>query len=153
MWGDKSQERERVHPCNVCNIAFKSLQMPSQHKVWQHSGDMFACKGCGKKINPNNSINRHNKLVCGKPHHRKIFCHFSMWAIPCQRSEKKGQCRKVDFFIDMWKIIRQIGDFGRFLNNFCDFWVFLAKNQNYPKKTVLKKWNLTKKNSFFLNLF
>ena len=28
---------------------------------------------------PNNSINRHTKFVCDKPHHRKSFCHFSMW--------------------------------------------------------------------------
>ena len=42
-------------------------------------GNVFACKGCGKKFNTNNSINRHNKLECGKPHHRKSFYHFSMW--------------------------------------------------------------------------
>jgi hypothetical protein len=54
------------------------LQMPSQHKVLQHSGHLFACKGCCKKLNPNNSFNRHNKLVCGKPHHMKSFWHFSM---------------------------------------------------------------------------
>ena len=34
---------------------------------------MFAYKGCGKKFNPNNSINRHNQLVCAKSHHRKSF--------------------------------------------------------------------------------
>ena len=78
LTGQCTRERERVHPCNVCDKAFKSLQMLSQHKIWQHSGNVFACKGCGKKFNPNNSINRHNKLVCGKTHHRKSFCHFSM---------------------------------------------------------------------------
>ena len=78
LWGTK-HKRERVHPCNVCDNAFKSLQMPSQHKIWQHSGSVFACKGCGKNFNPNNSINRHNKLVCGNPHHMKSFCHFSKW--------------------------------------------------------------------------
>ena len=31
--GDKAQERERVYPCIVCDKAFKSLQMPSQHKI------------------------------------------------------------------------------------------------------------------------
>ena len=58
--GGKAQERERerVHPCNVCQKAFKSLQMLSQHKIWQHSKNVFACKGCGKKFNPKNSINR-----------------------------------------------------------------------------------------------
>jgi hypothetical protein len=30
-------------------------------------------------------------------------------------------------------------DFDRFLNNFCNLGVFLAKNQKYPKMTVLKK--------------
>ena len=47
--------------------------MPSQHKIWQHSGHVFACKGCGKKFNRNNSINRYKKLVNGKPHHRQVF--------------------------------------------------------------------------------
>ena len=73
VWGDKAQERERVHPCNVCDKAFKSLQMLSQHKIWQHSGNVFVCKGCGKNFNSNNSIKRHNKLVGGKPHQRKSF--------------------------------------------------------------------------------
>ena len=63
---------------SVTNLS-SLLQMPSQHKIWQHSGHVFACKGCGKKFNPNNSINRHKKLVWGKTHHRKSFCHFSMW--------------------------------------------------------------------------
>ena len=35
--GDKTQERERVHPCNVCDKAFKSLPTPNQHKIFQHS--------------------------------------------------------------------------------------------------------------------
>ena len=30
--GDKAQEREMVHLCNVSDKAFKSLQMPSQQK-------------------------------------------------------------------------------------------------------------------------
>ena len=61
--GDKAQERERVHFYNVCDKAFKSLQTPSQHKIWQHRSHVFVCKGCGQKFNRNNSINRHNKLV------------------------------------------------------------------------------------------
>ena len=72
-------------------------------------------------------------------------------AIPCQRSKKKGQCQKVDFFNEMWKIIGQIDDFDRFLNNSCNLGVFLAKNKKYPKMTVLKKWKL-KKNVFFWRL-
>ena len=68
------------------------------------------------------------------------------WAIPCKRSEKKGQRQKVDFFYETWKIIRQIDDFCRFLNNFGNFWVILAKNKKYPKMTVLEKWKLKNKN-------
>ena len=65
--GTKHKKREKIHPCNVFDKAFKSL--PSPTPVY---------KGCGKKFNPNNSINRKDKFVCGKPHH-KSFCHFSMW--------------------------------------------------------------------------
>ena len=60
-------------------------------------------------------------------------------AIPCQRSEKKGQRQKVDLFYEMRKIIWQIDDFHRFLNNSCNLGFFLAKNKKYPKITVLKK--------------
>ena len=45
-----------------------------------HSGHMFVCKGCGKKIQTNNIINRLKKLVCGKPHHRESFANFSIGA-------------------------------------------------------------------------
>ena len=31
--GDKAQERERVHPCNVCDKAFKSLPTPRQQQI------------------------------------------------------------------------------------------------------------------------
>ena len=48
--GQSTRERERVHPCNVCDKAFKSLQMPSKYRIWQHSGHVFACKGCDKKF-------------------------------------------------------------------------------------------------------
>ena len=68
------------------------------------------------------------------------------WAIPCQRSEKKAQRRKVDFFfIEMWKTIGQIDDFDRFLNNSCNLGVFLAQNKKYPKMSVLKKCKLKKR--------
>jgi hypothetical protein len=59
--------------------------MPSQHKIWQHNGHVFARQGCGKKFNPNNSINRHNKLVWGMPHHRarttieEIILNLNVW--------------------------------------------------------------------------
>ena len=60
--------------------AVKSLQMPNQHMIWQHSGHMFVCNGCGKKFKTNNSINRPEKLCYFKPHHRKSLCNCSMWA-------------------------------------------------------------------------
>ena len=41
-----------------------------------------------------------------------------IWAIACQRSEKKGERQKVIFFCEICKIIRQIDDFGRFLQSF-----------------------------------
>ena len=80
VWGYKAQERERVHFCNVCDKALKSLQVPSQHIIWLHSdqwpvasGHLFACNGCCKKFNPINSINKDNKLVRGKPPTGRVF--------------------------------------------------------------------------------
>ena len=70
---------KRFHPCNVGEKASKSLQTPNQHIIWQHSGHVFVCKGCGKKFKTNNSINRRKKLFHFKAHHRKSFCNFSMW--------------------------------------------------------------------------
>ena len=62
---------------------------------------------------------------------------------------KKVNVEKLIFFDEIWKIIRQIDDFGRFLNNFCNFGVFLAQNEKHPKMTVLKQWKLKKYNYFF----
>ena len=64
------------------------------------------------------------------------FKQLLLWAIPYQRSEKKCQ--------------RQIDDFGRFfLNNFCNFLVFLAWNQN-PQKLLFWKVKIEEeKNIFF----
>ena len=73
------RERERVHQCNVCDRAFQSLQTPNQHTIWEHSGHMFFCKGCGKKFKTNNSINRRKMVFGCKPHHRKRFCNSFMW--------------------------------------------------------------------------
>ena len=39
----------------------------------QHSGHVFACKGCGKKFDPNNSI---NNLLCGFLIHFFALCFF-----------------------------------------------------------------------------
>ena len=77
---------------------------------------------------------------------KTCFClPYLIWAIPCQRSKKKGQRQKVDFFDEMSKIIWQFDDFGRLLNNFCKFKVFLAQKKKYQKKTVLKKRKLKRR--------
>ena len=71
----REREKEGVHPYNMFYKAVTSLPSPNQHKTWQHIGHMFLCKGCGKKF----KTNRHKKLVCGRPRHRKRFFNFSMW--------------------------------------------------------------------------
>ena len=80
------QRRDLAQLCNVCDKAVKTLPTPKENKIWQHSGHVFVCQGCGKKFNHNNSINIQKKLVCDKPHHRKSFCHFSMWGPLLTRS-------------------------------------------------------------------
>ena len=40
-----------VYVLDLCDKVFKYLQMPSQQKIGQHSGHVFACKGCGKTFN------------------------------------------------------------------------------------------------------
>ena len=61
-WGTKhTKERGFIPVMYVCHV--------------------FVCKGCGKKIKTNNSINRHKKLFGFKPHHRKGFFNFSMWGL------------------------------------------------------------------------
>ena len=57
---------------------------------------------------------------------------------------KKVNVKKWIFFNEMWKIIGQIDDVDRFLNNSCSLGVFLAKNKKYRKMIVLKKWKLKK---------
>ena len=107
LWGDKAQERERDHPCNVCDKAFKSLQMPNKH-----SGHVFSCKGCGKKCNSNNSISRHNKLVCGKPHHRKnfcLFCHLPPVIFFCIHKKKLQQKIGQSGGASRWRVCYQWG--------------------------------------------
>ena len=92
MWVDKAQERERVHPCNVCDKASKSLSLPYQHKVWQHRGHAFDCKGCCKKFNPNHRINKHKKLVCENTGTRGIFLvvEEGMQNMFCSSSDKEN---------------------------------------------------------------
>ena len=60
----KKHKGERVHPCSVCDPAFKSFPMLSQHKSQKHRGHVFVCEGCGKTFKTNDSCNRHKKLVC-----------------------------------------------------------------------------------------
>ena len=61
---------------------------------------------------------------------------------------KKVNVEKCIFFDEMLMIIRQIDDFGRFLNNFGNFWVFLAKNQKIPKNEYFER--VKTENNFFL---
>ena len=51
-WADKEQEREKVHPCKVCDKAFKSLPTPNLHRIWQHSGHVFVCNVFVKEFKP-----------------------------------------------------------------------------------------------------
>ena len=76
--GEQSARERGGSPRIFCDKAFKSLPTPNQHKLWQHSGNVFVCKGCGKKFKANIITNRHKKLVCGKPHQRNKFCNFSI---------------------------------------------------------------------------
>ena len=78
--------------CNVCDKAFKSLQMPKEHTVLHHSGHVFVYKGCGKKFKTNNSTNRHQKFFGSKPHHKKSFYNLSMWG-KGEREEKAGSAQ------------------------------------------------------------
>ena len=62
---------------------------------------------------------------------------------------KKVNIEKWIFLNEMWKMMGQLDDLDCFLNNSCNLGFFLAKNQNYPKITVLKMWILKKKMFFF----
>jgi hypothetical protein len=57
---------------------------------------------------------------------------------------KKVNVKKWIFFYEMWKIMGQIDDFDRFLNNSCNLGVFLAKNQKYQKWLFWKSENWKK---------
>ena len=46
---------------------------------------------------------------------------------------KKVNVEKWILFDEIWKIIRQIYDFGRFLNIFCNYGVFFCQKSNIPK--------------------
>ena len=52
---------------------------------------------------------------------------------------KKVNVKKWIFFNELWKIMGQIDDCDRFLNNSCDLGVFLAKNKKIPKKDCFEK--------------
>ena len=73
MQGDKALDRERVHPCNVCDKAFKSLKTPNQHTLWQHSGHVFVCKGCGKNFSRKSSLSKQMLVVHGASRPSKIL--------------------------------------------------------------------------------
>ena len=81
-----------------------------------------------------------------------MFLHallFQAWA-HVKGPRKKVNIQKWIFVDEMYNIIRQFDDFGCFFNVFfCNFVVFLAQNEKYPKITVLNKLKLI----FFLLLF
>ena len=81
-----------------------------------------------------------------------ILYFVSMWPVGDSMSKvrEKRLMSKVFFLNEMWKIIRQIDDFGSFLNIFCNFGVFLAKNQKTQKILFWKSENRRRKKSVFV---
>ena len=71
--GDKAHKRKRFQPCIESDKAFNSLRTPNQHIIWQHSGYVFVCKGCGKKFKTENNINIHEKVFGFKTLLRKCL--------------------------------------------------------------------------------
>ena len=61
------------------------------------------------------------------------------------RVREKGQRRNVDFFDEMLKIIGQFDDFWLFLNNFCNFGVFLSPKSKISESDYLERVKLKKK--------
>ena len=60
--------------------------------------------------------------------------------------EKRSTLKSGFVFDKILKIIRQVDDFGRFLNNFCNFEVFLARNKkNIPNNDCIEKVKIEKK--------
>ena len=60
VWGDKVQKRKRGHLGNVCDKAFKSLQMPRQDKI-SAQWPCVCLQGWWKEVQTQNSI---NNLLC-----------------------------------------------------------------------------------------
>ena len=58
---------------------------------------------------------------------------------------KKVNVKKWIFFNEIWKIIGQVDDFHRFLNNSCNLGVFLAKNTKIPKNNCFEKVKIKKR--------
>ena len=47
---EKHQD-ERIHPCSICDMSFKSLSVLCKHKSCHHSCKFCVCEGCGKTFN------------------------------------------------------------------------------------------------------
>ena len=47
---EKHQD-ERIHPCSICDMSFKSLSVLCKHKSCHHSCKFWVCEGCEKSFN------------------------------------------------------------------------------------------------------
>ena len=103
---------------------------------------------CSKILLPYNPLAERGIRYDGEGKLRDIISYLIVGWFHVKDPRKKVNVKKWIFVNEMWKIIKQNYDIGRFLINFCNFGVFLAQNQKYPKITVLKK-SIWKKKMFF----
>ena len=88
IFGDKAHKKERVHPCNVCDKAFKSLGTPNTHIIWQHNGNVFVCKVCDKKFKTKTASTDKKRFLVSSITTRGAFATFHYGARG--RMEKDG---------------------------------------------------------------
>ena len=81
-----------------------------------------------------------------------FFCISWIRAIPCQRSEKKGQRQKVDFFWWNMQDNKAIWWFWPFFEIFLEFWGVFSPKWKIPKNDCFEKVKIEEKNiCFFLD--
>ena len=122
----RGRKRESVHKCNICDKTFKILQTPNQHKIQQHSDQVFVCKGCGKKFKTNNSMNRHKKIMCVRPCHMNKFCNFS----------KRGKGHSVKTIKEIKEIILKLKVMG-WRRGRGWFWPFSGISQTFSTTLIV----------------